>query len=185
MIRREATESTMTATAGGKNANNGHKLSHKLVWGLQSFALLLGIWIALSGLHDLWLGLAAATGGSVLCAWLASGKPHPWRPHRLLAFVLFFLRESLRGGIDVAWRAMHPALRIDPCFSRHRILLPEGQPQTLMISVVSLLPGTLSADMEDDHTLLVHALTPGASASVQLLEDWIAWLFSLENRAHD
>jgi multicomponent Na+:H+ antiporter subunit E len=55
-------------------------------------------------------------------------------------------------GLDVAWRALHPALPIEPQFQRFRLHLPEGQPRTLMVSVLSLMPGTLSAELEDDAT---------------------------------
>jgi multicomponent Na+:H+ antiporter subunit E len=158
---------------------------HRWIWGLQSFAVLSAIWIALNGFRDIWLGIVAAVFGAFLGSWLTSGKPHPWRPHRLLMFTLYFLWESLKGGIDVAWRAMHPALRIDPCFTRHVMRLPEGQPRTLLVSIVSLLPGTLSASTEEDQVLLVHALTPDASDSIGQLEHWIAWLFSLEGKRDD
>lgn len=160
-------------------------LSSRLLWSSQSFIVLVLIWVSLNGLNDLWLGLLASLFGAALGGWLASGKPHPWRPHRLLLFALYFMWESLKGGVDVAWRALHPALRIDPCFSRHVMSLPEGQPRTLFISMVSLLPGTLSASAEAGQVLLVHALTPEASDSVGQLEHWIAWLFSLEGQRDD
>jgi multicomponent Na+:H+ antiporter subunit E len=154
----------------------------RLIWALQSFCVLILIWVALNGKQDLWLGLVAAAIGAGVGSWLASGRPYPWRPHRLLAFTAYFLWESLRGGVDVAWRAMHPRLQIDPCFTRYSLQLPSGQPRTLMLSVISLLPGTLSADMEGEDVLLVHALTPQASSSIAPLEGWISWLFSLEQR---
>jgi len=58
--------------------------------------------------------------------------------------------------------------------------LPDGQPRTLLISTISLLPGTLSADLEDDgRHLIVHSLVAGAEASVSRLDHWIAWLFDV------
>jgi multicomponent Na+:H+ antiporter subunit E len=155
-------------------------LRHRLVWASQGFVVLWLIWLALNGWNSLAFGLMASLAGAALGAWLATEPPHPWRPHRLILFSLYFLWESLLGGIDVAWRAMHPRLRIEPCFKTHRLDLPAGQPRTLMISVVSLLPGTLSASIQGEDTLLVHALTPEASSSVEQLQRWIAWLFSVE-----
>lgn len=152
---------------------------HRLIWAGQGFVVLVLIWLALNGWRDLQFGLLAAAAGALASAWLASSPPHPWRPHRLAAFLAYFLWESFRGGIDVAWRALHPKLLIDPCFGECRLYLPPGQPQTLLISIVSLLPGTLSAAMKDEQTLLVHALTPKALDSISELEGWIAWLFSL------
>ncbi len=153
----------------------------RLVWIGQSFVVLALIWLALNGLEGWWLGLLAASVGSVAGGLLASGQPHPWRPHRLLGFAAFFLVESFKGGVDVAWRALSPDLPISPEFHRCRIDLPEGQPRTLMVSVISLLPGTLSADLsEDGEELIVHTLMPEAMESVQRLDRRIRWLFSLE-----
>lgn len=151
-------------------------------WAAQIFVVLLLLWLLLNGLDRFLAGLLAAAAGAGLGAWLVSGRPHPWKPHRLIWFAGFFLWESFKGGVDVAWRAMHPGLRINPCFSGYRIDLPAGQPRTLMVATVSLLPGTLSANLsEDGRDLEVHALMPEAMASVQRLEAWVAWLFSLES----
>lgn len=148
---------------------------------MQIFVVLVLLWLLLNGLDRFLAGLLAAAAGAGLGAWLVSGQPHPWKPHRLLWFAGFFLWESFKGGVDVAWRAMHPALSIDPCFSSHCIKLPAGQPRTLMVATVSLLPGTLSADLgENGRDLEVHALMPQAMASVERLEAWIAWLFSIK-----
>ena len=153
----------------------------RLVWIGQSFIVLALIWLALNGLEGWWLGLLAASAGAAAGGLLASGQPHPWRPHRLLGFAVFFLLESFKGGVDVAWRALKPDMPIKPEFHRCRIDLPEGQPRTLMISVVSLLPGTLSADLSDDgQELVVHTLMPEAMASVERLDRQIRWLFSLD-----
>lgn len=167
--------------AEGTTDNGAAQFRQRLIWGIQSFVVLALIWVALNGLEGWWLGLAAAAAGAGLGAVLASGSPHPWKPHRLVAFAGFFLVESFRGGVDVAWRALRPAMPIRPAFSRYRLALPPGQPRTLMVAVVSLLPGTLSADLDDDErVLIVHGLMPQAEASVVRLETWVQWLFSLE-----
>ncbi|TVQ34111.1 MAG: hypothetical protein EA370_11105 [Wenzhouxiangella sp.] len=160
------------------NAASRHQ---RLGWALQIFSILLLIWVLLNGFYQLWAGLFAAAIGAGIGTWLVSGQPHPWKPHRLLAFAGFFLWESLKGGIDVAWRALHPSLPVEPFFARHRMSLPPGQPRTLMVSTVSLLPGTLSADLDDTGTILeVHGLMPEAMDSVTRLESWVTWLFSLD-----
>jgi hypothetical protein len=49
-----------------------------------------------------------------------------------------------------------------------------------MVSGLSLMPGTLSAELEEDATsLVVHALTGSAMASVATLQARIRWLFGL------
>ncbi len=165
---------------GNRDTSNASR-RQRWAWALQIFIVLLLLWIMLNGLAQLWAGLIAALAGAAIGAWLASGQPHPWKPHRLLAFAGFFLWESLKGGIDVAWRAFHPKLPIQPGFTSYRMALPAGQPRTLMVSTVSLLPGTLSADLDDSGEVLeVHGLTPDAMDSVFRLEAWITWLFSLD-----
>ncbi len=153
----------------------------RLVWIGQTFLVLAVIWLTLNGLDGWWLGLLAASVGAVTGGLLASGRPYPWRPHRLAGFAVFFLFESFKGGIDVAWRALKPKMPIAPEFRHYPLDLPEGQPRTLMVSVISLLPGTLSADLSDDgQELVVHTLMPEAMDSVSRLDRRIRHLFSLE-----
>ena len=92
----------------------------------------------------------------------------------------FFIFESFRGGIDVAWRSLHPRMPLAPRFFEHEIHVPEGQPSTLLISTISLLPGTLSAELvRGEHVLVVHTLADGGEDSVARLEHRIARLFSV------
>jgi multicomponent Na+:H+ antiporter subunit E len=150
-------------------------------WAVQSAIVLAVLWLALDGLANPLPGLLLALVGAALGAWLAPGESYPWRPLRLLRFFAWFLRESLRGGVDVAARALHPRLPIAPCLVEYRIGLPPGMPRTVMMSVLSLLPGTLSADLGDDGRLTVHALAPEALEGVAELECRVAQLFSLEH----
>jgi multicomponent Na+:H+ antiporter subunit E len=159
-------------------------VSTRIRLGAKTFLVLMVVWLALSGLRGWWLGLAFAALGALARARMAVADPYPWRPLRplrLLAFFGYFLRASLLGGLDVARRALDPALPIEPHFLRHPLRVPHGPPRTLMLSVVSLLPGTLGADIEGDE-LLVHALSADSAAGVLDLEHRIALLFSMEDR---
>lgn len=155
----------------------------RLLWGAQCAIILAVIWLALTGFDALALGALTVLLGGAAGAWLVPGMPYPWRPLRLLRFTGFFLLSSLQGGFDVAWRALHPRLAIEPGWLRYRLTLPAGQPRTLMVSIMSLLPGTLSADLESDNTLLIHALVADDLNAVRettlRLEQEIAWFFSL------
>jgi multicomponent Na+:H+ antiporter subunit E len=152
----------------------------RLNWGLQVFAILLLVWVVLDGVHSLAVGLAAAAVGAFVGARYAGVEPYGWRPLQLLGFAAFFVVESVRGALDVAARALLPALPITPHLLHYPIALPAGKPRTLLVSVVSLLPGTLSADLlRHDNTLVVHAITPDPLAGVQALERRIARLFGL------
>lgn len=75
----------------------------------------------------------------------------------LIGFVPYFLKESLRGGLDVASRVMLPRLRVNPGNQTYRMRLQNPQARLVFIDSVSLLPGTLSADLRGD-LATVHAL---------------------------
>lgn len=150
------------------------------LWALQTAALLMLAWVALDGIGNLWAGLVFTGLGVAAGTWLVPGEPYPWRPLRLLRFLGYFLRESLRGGVDVASRALRPSLPIAPHLFEHRLTLPPGMPRTVMVSVVSLLPGTLSVTIDADGRLLVHALASQGAEDVAELERRVAHLFSLD-----
>lgn len=159
-------------------------LRQRWVWAVQCAVILATVWLALTGLDALYLGALTAAIGGFIGARFVPGFPYPWRPHRLLAFFLYFIRTSVHGGLDVAWRALLPRPAISPGWIRYPLTLPPGQPRTLLISIMSLVPGTLSADIEADDILVVHVLVQKpdqdrALAEIRDLEDRISRLFSL------
>jgi multicomponent Na+:H+ antiporter subunit E len=158
--------------------------ARRLRWAGQTFVLLLLLWLALDGTGALAVGALFALLGALLGGWLVPGEPHPWRPLRLAAFLLYFIRTSILGGVDVARRALDPRLPIAPGYLQHRCRLPAGLPRTAFVGVVSLLPGTLSVELLDDGDLRVHALsTDGVDAALRELETHLFRLFSLEHVA--
>lgn len=150
-------------------------------WGLQVFVVLAAVWLALNGVAAWPVGFLAATLGALAGALLVPGDPYRWRPLRLLGFLAWFVGASVRGGLDVAWRAFQVRVTIDPVFVDYRLSLPAGPPRTLMLSVISLLPGSLSVDLDREHNVLcVHLLAPGMESGLKPLEQRIAHLFGLE-----
>ena len=123
----------------------------RLARGTSIFVALLLVWIGLDGTDDVWGGVAVAG---------------------------YFVAESFRGAADVAWRALRRDLPIDPHLVRYDVTLPPGPARTLLAGVVSLLPGTLTADVDGDGaTLTVHAITPHPEGALRALEARIgAWL---------
>jgi multicomponent Na+:H+ antiporter subunit E len=97
-----------------------------------------------------------------------------------LRFIPFFFKHSLMGGADVAWRAFHPSLPIAPCLIEYPLHLPPGLPQVFMANTVSLLPGTLSAELEQG-VLQVHLLDSQKDFIVELeaVETNVARVFGL------
>lgn len=153
----------------------------RVAWAWRSSVVLLVVWLLLSGLEAWRVGALVALAGGVAGALLAPGVASPWRPWRLPGFFGYFLKASLLGGLDVAGRVFARRVDVQPCFAHYRISLPPGPPRTLMVSLVSLLPGTLSADLDaGSRRLLVHALAPAALDTLAGLEQRIATLYGLQ-----
>ncbi|MET0072516.1 MAG: Na+/H+ antiporter subunit E [Candidatus Thiodiazotropha sp.] len=86
----------------------------------------------------------------------------------LLRFLPYFVRESVLGGIDVVSRVMHPTMRIAPGFFDYRMQLTQSSARLLFVNSLSLLPGTLAADLDGD-TLRIHALDRGLDLKGELV----------------
>ncbi len=137
-------------------------------------------WILTDGVAASWLVGAPV----VVLATLASMALLPPFSCSLLGvvrFVPFFLWRSLCGGADVARRALHPRLPISPGVFDYPWRLPPGLPRLFMANTVSLLPGTLSAELSEKY-LHVHVLdqTVAFTESLKVLEQQVAGVFGIE-----
>jgi len=76
------------------------------------------------------------------------------------AFVYFFVFTwyALRGGIDVAYRVLHPAMPIRPGIVRVKSVLKTSTGRTALANSITLTPGTLTLDVTDDGVFYVHWL---------------------------
>jgi multicomponent Na+:H+ antiporter subunit E len=127
---------------------------------LQRFVMFLAVWLALSGgaVGGIPVGLLAAAAAT----WVSLGLL-PIRDRQklnLLALVRLgpgFVWRSVLGGLDVAWRALHPRMPLSDGWLVYRTRLPAGIPRVSLGSEMSLLPGTLVAGSRGD-TLYVHCL---------------------------
>lgn len=99
----------------------------------------------------------------------------------LIAFIPFFLRQSLLGGLDIARRALHPDVPLSPSVIHYPLQLPPGWPQLCFLNTLSLLPGTLAVRL-DDGQVTIHLLgnIDEPQHSLQDLEQRIARLFGLK-----
>lgn len=152
----------------------------------RRFALRLGVltllWLLLTDLRldALAFGVPAILLGAGL-AFLLPATPG-WRisPRGALAFALWFALQSVRGAVDVAARAMAPRMPLRPGFRNHPLTLPAGAPQLLFLNTITLLPGTLSAEVAGDE-VIVHMLDTRADLAADLgaLQARVAALFAL------
>lgn len=78
-------------------------------------------------------------------------------PTGLCLFIPYFILQSVMSGIDVLRRAFSPRLPINPGMISYETFLPEGAARILFANTISLLPGTLSADLRNEE-IVIHAL---------------------------
>ena len=102
-----------------------------------------------------WIGVPAVACAVIVSVALLQQAGIVWR--EVVGFVPFFLWHSLKGGVDVARRVFHPRMPIAPELIEYPLRLPPGLPQVTLINITSLLPGTLSAEIEGQ-VLKVHVL---------------------------
>lgn len=146
-------------------------------------ALLSLLWVTFGG-NDL-AGIALGVPTVLLALWAALHLSPSWEvridPIAFGAFVPEFLKLSLVGGVDVAKRAFSPEILIDPELMPYTLRLPDGTPRYFFLLLISLLPGTLSAELEGD-TLTVHVLDRAQDnhAALADLEDRIARIFRID-----
>ena len=156
-----------------------------LAWRLALMAVLW--WALTDGAVPRGAGLAvafAAVAGATLAglALRRSGARRP-RLRRLPRFVAYFLWQSVRGGADVARRALWPSGTVNPGFVVVDPRLSQGTPRTVLIAVMSVMPGTLVAEQLDPQgPLRVHVLDMALPVHDDLarLEREVRRLFALE-----
>lgn len=147
----------------------GHALAFAALW-----------WVLADGQSASWL--VGAPAALAAAAWSARQRSRATLSAAGAArFLAYFVVSSVRGGVDVARRVLLPALPIDPALLDYRLRLPDGAPRVFLAEVVSLLPGTLSAELEGGR-LTLHVLDRRLPVAQDLaqLERRVAALFDLE-----
>lgn len=150
---------------------------------LPRFGFLGLLWYVLTDGHEASWGIGIPVLIAGTCASLLLQSPHAWK-WQLAGFGRFlpvFLWLSWRGGLDVTIRAFHPQCPLAPGLLIYRLRLPIGPARIFFTNTVSLLPGTLSADLEEDH-LTVHAVDKSLPIleNLQTIESLVAGLFGLQ-----
>lgn len=84
------------------------------------------------------------------------------------------------GGLDVARRAMARDVRLDPDLLEYPLRSPAGTARVFFMILISLLPGTLSANLQGD-LLMVHVLDrrQDMQSALARLEENVARIFSM------
>jgi multicomponent K+:H+ antiporter subunit E len=98
------------------------------------------------------------------------------RPLALLAYLALVLRDVVVANVEVAVLILGPASRWQPRFVPVPLRVRDDFVTTILASTVTLTPGTVSVDVQDDgsggRTLLVHCLRcPDPEALVSQVRD--------------
>jgi multicomponent Na+:H+ antiporter subunit E len=130
---------------------------------LRGLAFALIWWTLAEGRPDSW-GVGAVSIGLALFASLRLSPPGGGASDRgglslsgLLGFIGFFVVESVRGGIQVAARALRPGMDLSPALLEFPLQLPPGPQRVALVYTLNLLPGTVSVMIVDD-MLRLHVL---------------------------
>jgi multicomponent Na+:H+ antiporter subunit E len=136
------------------------------------FIVLAVLWLLLSGLYKpmlLSLGLASCA----LVVWLVrrfETIDHESVPlslgWRIVPYWLWLLKEIVLSSLTVTRIVLAPTLRISP-----RVVKVASLPRSEVVRVVlgnsiTLTPGTLTTDIDEDGVITVHALTAESAADV-------------------
>jgi multicomponent Na+:H+ antiporter subunit E len=132
-----------------------------------------GFWLVLTDADagDLAAGLVAAVAATWASLRLMPAQPWNLRPIKLAGYVLHFLRQSITAGIDVAWRALDPRLRLRPGFVVYQTHLAPGTTREAFCAIMSLLPGTLPCGPAEGNGLTIHCLDVTQPVVAQLAEE--------------
>jgi multicomponent Na+:H+ antiporter subunit E len=161
---------------------NGGRWLAEAVGVLQVLPALLLFWYALAG-GGAWLfGAFAAFLVALSGRWLAPVTLTGVSWSGLVRFVFYFLHRSLLGGVDVAWRALHPAMPLEVRETSHPLGFESSQARALFVATLSLLPGTLSCDIVDER-LRVHSIAGDPSHELELLQARVDAVFREPGRA--
>lgn len=125
--------------------------------------ILLGIWLLLvndvSAAHVL-LGALLGWGIALLIGQRLWLRPMLLRrPDLMLRLAAHVLYDIVHANIEVAMLVLGPIRRLQPAFIQVPLDVEHEMALTALISIVSLSPGTLCAELSDDRrTLLIHVL---------------------------
>jgi multicomponent Na+:H+ antiporter subunit E len=102
--------------------------------------------------------------------WLVPVLSSRLSPRGVVRFLPYFLAQSLRGGLDVARRALDPRLPIAPILVEYEPTLASESTRIFFAAIVSLLPGTLSVEMSTAGSMRIHVLSGGSFRRAHLVE---------------
>lgn len=134
--------------------------------------VLFGTWLLMSGHYDsilISLGLAS----TVLVVYLAHRMDltdHEGHPVHLgwkaFFYWLWLSWETIKANIAVAKLILSPSMPISPNMIKVKSLARSELGRVIFANSITLTPGTVSVELEEDGTIEVHAITYGMGEDV-------------------
>lgn len=135
--------------------------------------VLFAFWFALSGRTDplfLVTGALTAVGVTAITTRITAVCLRPDADHvpihriplalvRAVAFMFWMAGRILVASVQLARIVLSPSMPLDPCSVRFHTDLRSPLARTTLTNSISLVPGTLTVDIEGSE-ILVHALSP-------------------------
>lgn len=127
-------------------------------------------WLLTNGTASSWIvGLPVVVAATLVGQSLWGEMTTRIRWQGLIRFSVFFVYESIRGGIDVARRTLAPTMKIEPHFYYYQTNIQQPIAKLLFCNCISLLPGTLSVQLQDNQ-IEVHALSSDTEVEKELIQ---------------
>ncbi len=123
---------------------------------LYWLAIYTALWMVLGGGAGLEFGAACVLAATWVSLTLRL-RPLYLRLHHLPHFLCFFIYEVAVGAWDVARRALHPRMPVDPALVTYALRCEDSQVRLLLSAMVGLLPGTWASHF-DERLLYLHVL---------------------------
>jgi multicomponent Na+:H+ antiporter subunit E len=138
---------------------------------VATFIVMAGFWILMSGMFDgfhLTLGLLCCLLVTFLSSELLFGADFRLRFSQVVGMIVYLpwlFWQILLSNLQVAYIVLHPRMEelIDPQLVRFRTRLKSPFARVTLAQSITLTPGTITVELEDDE-FTVYALT-AASAS--------------------
>ncbi|WGI17504.1 Na+/H+ antiporter subunit E [Methanonatronarchaeum sp. AMET-Sl] len=133
---------------------------------LITFLALMGFWLLLSGYYDL-AHISMGVVASLLIAYIThdlflrrSGLDGLHiEVFRFSRYIFWHLTEIIKANINVAKIVLNPNLPISPTFVKHSPDLEKGMAITVFGNSITLTPGTLTVNVDEDNDIYIHCLT--------------------------
>lgn len=123
---------------------------------------IIGLWVALAGSYDPGTVVLAALVGLAIPLLTRSFWPDPPRLRRPVAGLILFVRvmgDIILANVEVARQVLGPIGKLKPAFIEVPLDLDDTLVASMLGSIVSLTPGTVSIEIDTERRILfVHAL---------------------------